>query len=71
MTFKVFHAGFYLICVVTFTLILKLNRGVVLNDLVKNLILWGVIALILLSVFSSFSQRSTADVDITYAGEKR
>ncbi len=38
-----------------------------MNDLVKNLILWGVIALILLSVFSSFSQRSTAGVDISYS----
>ncbi|VAW63686.1 Cell division protein FtsH [hydrothermal vent metagenome] len=38
-----------------------------MNDLVKNLILWGVIALILLSVFSSFSQRSTAGIDVSYS----
>jgi len=38
-----------------------------LNDLVKNLILWGVIALILLSVFSSFSQRSTVGIDVSYS----
>jgi len=38
-----------------------------LNDLVKNLILWGVIALILLSVFSNFSQRSTAGIDLSYS----
>ncbi|VAW69722.1 Cell division protein FtsH [hydrothermal vent metagenome] len=38
-----------------------------MNDLVKNLILWGVIALILLSVFSNFSQRSTAGIDLSYS----
>ncbi|VAW61954.1 Cell division protein FtsH [hydrothermal vent metagenome] len=38
-----------------------------MNDLVKNLILWGVIALILLSVFSSFSQRSTVGIDVSYS----
>ena len=38
-----------------------------MNDLVKNLILWGVIALILLSVFSNFSQRSTAGIDVSYS----
>jgi len=38
-----------------------------LNDLVKNLILWGVIALILLSVFSNFSQRSSAGLEISYS----
>jgi len=38
-----------------------------LNDLVKNLILWGVIALILLSVFSNFSQRSSASLDVPYS----
>ena len=38
-----------------------------MNDLVKNLILWGVIALILLSVFSNFSQRSSASLDIPYS----
>jgi len=38
-----------------------------LNDLVKNLILWGVIALILLSVFSNFSQRTGASLDVPYS----
>ena len=38
-----------------------------MNDLVKNLILWGVIALILLSVFSNFSQRTTADSVLPYS----
>jgi len=38
-----------------------------LNDLVKNLILWGVIALILLSVFSNFSQRSSASLEVPYS----
>jgi cell division protease FtsH len=38
-----------------------------LNDLVKNLILWGVIAVILLSVFSNFTQRSAAENTITYS----
>jgi len=38
-----------------------------LNDLVKNLILWGVIALILLSVFSNFSQRTSSDAEFSYS----
>jgi len=38
-----------------------------LNDLVKNLILWGVIAVILLSVFSNFSQRAASSNEITYS----
>ena len=38
-----------------------------MNDLVKNLILWGVIALILLSVFSNFSQRSSSDAEFSYS----
>jgi cell division protease FtsH len=38
-----------------------------LNDLVKNLILWGVIALILLSVFSNFSQRASKDAEFAYS----
>jgi cell division protease FtsH len=37
-----------------------------LNDLLKNLILWGVIAVILLSVFSNFSQRTGSSQTITY-----
>jgi len=38
-----------------------------LNDLVKNLILWGVIALILLSVFSNFSQRASTGAEYSYS----
>jgi len=38
-----------------------------LNDLVKNLILWGVIALILLSVFSNFSQRANREAEFAYS----
>ena len=38
-----------------------------MNDLVKNLILWGVIALILLSVFSNFSQRATMGSELAYS----
>ena len=38
-----------------------------MNDLVKNLILWGVIAVILLSVFSNFSQRTVGSTDISYS----
>jgi len=38
-----------------------------LNDLVKNLILWGVIALILLSVFSNFSQRANKESVFAYS----
>ncbi|MCW8853119.1 MAG: ATP-dependent zinc metalloprotease FtsH [Gammaproteobacteria bacterium] len=38
-----------------------------MNDLVKNLILWGVIALILLSVFSNFSQRAADSNKVSYS----
>ncbi|MCK4707976.1 MAG: ATP-dependent metallopeptidase FtsH/Yme1/Tma family protein, partial [Gammaproteobacteria bacterium] len=38
-----------------------------MNDLLKNLILWGVIAVILLSVFSNFSQRTTVSQSINYS----
>ncbi len=38
-----------------------------MNDLVKNLILWGVIALILLSVFSNFSQRANVGAEFSYS----
>ena len=38
-----------------------------MNDLLKNIILWGVIAVILLSVFSNFSQRSTVSQTINYS----
>ena len=38
-----------------------------MNDMVKNLILWGVIAIILLSVFSNFSQQSSRSSQIIYS----
>ena len=38
-----------------------------MNDLVKNLILWGVIAVILLSVFSHFQQQATASSELSYS----
>ena len=38
-----------------------------MNDMVKNLILWGVIAVILLSVFSNFSQQSARSSQIIYS----
>ena len=38
-----------------------------MNDLVKNLILWGVIAVILLSVFSNFTQQTGKSSSITYS----
>jgi cell division protease FtsH len=38
-----------------------------LNDLVKNLILWGVIAVILLSVFSNFSQQTSKSNSVSYS----
>ncbi len=38
-----------------------------MNDLVKNLILWGVIALILLSVFSNFTQRANMGTEYSYS----
>jgi cell division protease FtsH len=38
-----------------------------LNDLVKNLILWGVIAVILLSVFSHFSQQVGSSNEVAYS----
>jgi len=38
-----------------------------LNDLVKNLILWAVIALVLMSVFSSFNQPGTPPKAYTYS----
>jgi len=40
---------------------------VTLNDLVKNLILWGVIAVILLSVFSHFQQQATGSSELSYS----
>lgn len=38
-----------------------------MNDLLKNLILWGVIAVILLSVFSNFSQQGTSSQTLSYS----
>lgn len=38
-----------------------------MNDLVKNLILWGVIAVILLSVFSNISQHADSSNSISYS----
>jgi cell division protease FtsH len=38
-----------------------------LNDLVKNLILWAVIALVLMSVFNNFSPRSTPPSSLSYS----
>lgn len=38
-----------------------------MNDLVKNLILWGVIAVILLSVFSHFSQQVGSSNEVAYS----
>ncbi|HEX5637318.1 MAG TPA: ATP-dependent metallopeptidase FtsH/Yme1/Tma family protein, partial [Gammaproteobacteria bacterium] len=38
-----------------------------MNDLVKNLILWGVIAVILLSVFSHFSQQVAGSNEVAYS----
>jgi len=38
-----------------------------LNDLLKNLILWGVIAVILLSVFSNFSQQGNVAQTLNYS----
>jgi len=38
-----------------------------LNDLLKNLILWGVIAIILLSVFSNFNQQGTTNQSLNYS----
>ena len=38
-----------------------------MNDLLKNLILWGVIAVILLSVFSNFSQQGSTGQTLNYS----
>ncbi|MDH5392231.1 MAG: ATP-dependent zinc metalloprotease FtsH [Gammaproteobacteria bacterium] len=38
-----------------------------MNDLLKNLILWGVIAIILLSVFSNFNQQGTTNQSLNYS----
>ncbi len=38
-----------------------------MNDMVKNLILWGVITVILLSVFSNFSQQAAHNSQISYS----
>jgi len=38
-----------------------------LNDMAKNLILWVIIAVVLMSVFSNFQERSTTSNKITYS----
>jgi cell division protease FtsH len=38
-----------------------------LNDVAKNILLWAVIAVILLSVFSNFSKQSTAQAPLSYS----
>ena len=38
-----------------------------MNDLAKNLILWAVIAVVLLSVFSSFDSRDKAESEVSYS----
>ena len=38
-----------------------------MNDVVKNLVLWIVIAVVLLSVFHSFGDRSTSSDKWTYS----
>lgn len=38
-----------------------------MNDLLKNVILWGVIAVILLSVFSNFSQQGSTSQTLNYS----
>lgn len=38
-----------------------------MNDLVKNLVLWAVIAVVLMSVFNGFNQRTSASAPLTYS----
>ena len=38
-----------------------------MNDLAKNLILWAVIAVVLLSVFSSFDSRDKSEAEVSYS----
>ena len=38
-----------------------------MNDMVKNLLLWGVIALVLLTVFQSFNPRGNGTPDMSYS----
>ncbi len=44
------------------------RRGVrTMNDMAKNLLLWVIIAVVLLTVFQSFSPRTTAPSDVSYS----
>src|SRR5262245_64417270 len=38
-----------------------------LNDLTRNIVLWVVIAIVLLAVFSNFGQRASAPEDLPYS----
>ena len=38
-----------------------------MNDVAKNILLWAVIAVILLSVFSNFSKQSTTQAPLSYS----
>ena len=43
------------------------NEVRLLNDMAKNLILWVVIALVLMSVFNNFGPRRTSTQAVTYS----
>ena len=38
-----------------------------MNDMAKNLLLWVIIAVVLLTVFQSFNPRATAPADVPYS----
>ena len=38
-----------------------------MNDLTRNIVLWVVIAIVLLAVFSNFGQRSAAPEELGYS----
>src|SRR5690606_8926532 len=42
------------------------QRGLYMNDLAKNLLLWVVIAVVLMAVFQSFSPRPGSAQELTY-----
>lgn len=44
-----------------------LKRKIILSDMIKNIILWLVIAVILMSVFSSFNPRYSQPIKISYS----
>lgn len=46
---------------------LNLKEGIILNDMVKNLFLWLIIAVVLVSVFSNFGPNSAATNKISYS----